>query len=63
MKTFKTNENHFEEYIEEHIKDTHDLSSIPDFISPHIDWEGIAKDMESNYSMIDFDGVTFYYQE
>jgi antirestriction protein len=34
------------DYAEEIMTDIHDMSEVPDFIRYHIDWQGVARDME-----------------
>lgn len=56
------NEGHINKYMEEHARESYDseVSGLPDAISSHIDWDGVAEDMTSDLTQVDFDGVTFY---
>ena len=33
---------------------------IPDYVSNHIDWEGVANELKYNYAEVDFDGVVYF---
>jgi hypothetical protein len=55
-------EDHFEDYCQDIIEDCYDLRGIPEFVKNCIDWEGVAAAMAQDYSTIDVDGVTYYYQ-
>lgn len=43
-----------------------DLGMLDEDTSPiitaHIDWDGVAHDMSADYTIIDFDGETYYIQ-
>jgi antirestriction protein len=48
------------EWAEDFTNETNDLSGMPDFLRYHIDWEGVARDMELNgdiWSGTDSDGT------
>ena len=55
------NDNYFTEYTEELCKDIGAIpSDLPWYISNHIDWDGVAREIQIDYSSIDFDGTTFW---
>ena len=55
------NDNYFTEYTEELCKDIGAIpSDLPWYISNHIDWDGVAEEIQVDYSSIDFDGTTFW---
>ncbi len=55
------NDNYFTEYTEELCKDIGAIPSyLPWYISNHIDWDGVAREIQIDYSSIDFDGTTFW---
>lgn len=55
------NENYFTEAMEELCKDIGDVpNNLPSYIV--IDWEETAENLRSDYSSIEYDGVTFYYR-
>ena len=53
-------EDNFVDYIKEYYEDTSEWDALPSIISNNIDWEGVAKDAESDYTVIEWDGSTFY---
>jgi len=55
------NDNYFSEYAEDLCKDIGAIpSDLPWYISNHIDWDGVAEEIQMDYSSIDFDGTTFW---
>lgn len=53
-------ESYFTEYAEELCKDIGDIpDSIPSYISNHIDWDGVAGDLRSDYTSVTFDGEDY----
>jgi hypothetical protein len=56
------NEGHINKYMKEHAQEFYDpeVRRLPDAIRNHIDWEGVAEDMTSDLTQVEFDGVTFY---
>jgi hypothetical protein len=55
-------EDDFEEYCEDFVKDCYNLSEIPQFIQNNIDWSGIASDMKYDYSEVDYQGNTYLFR-
>ncbi len=54
-------EDFFVEYTEELLKDCGELpSEIPWYIE--IDWEKTANNIKMDYSIVEFDGATYYYR-
>ena len=54
-------ESYFEEYCEELLVDVGDLPrNIPWYIV--IDWEKTADNIKQDYSIVDFDGIDYYYR-
>lgn len=57
------NEDYFTEYCCDLVKDIGDIpSSLPDYISTNIDWEGVADDLKVDYSEVTYNGETYYYR-
>lgn len=53
-------ESYFTEYCEELCKDIGELpSELPWYIANHIDWDGVAREIQADYSEVDFDGVSY----
>jgi hypothetical protein len=55
-------EYNWEYYCQDMVEDCYDMREIPDFVKNCIDWEGVAAAMAQDYSTIDVDGVTYYWQ-
>lgn len=55
-------ESNFADYIQELYEDTasSELGALPSILRDNIDWEDVAKDAESDYTIIEWDGSTFY---
>ena len=54
-------ESYFTEYCEELCKDIGDIpNELPWYIANHIDWEGVAREIQQDYTQVDFDGVTYF---
>ena len=53
-------EGHFDEYAQQLVCETHDLSKLPSFI--HIDWEETAREIKTDYSEVGIDGFTYFYR-
>lgn len=55
-------ESNFADYIQELYEDTasSELDALPSILRGNIDWDGVAKDAESDYTVIEWDGSTFY---
>ena len=54
-------ESYFAEYCEELCKDIGDIpKDLPWYIAGHIDWEGVAREIEMDYMEVDFDGVSYF---
>jgi len=59
--TILIRESFFTEYIAELCADVGDLPrDLPWHIARNIDWEGLASDLQSDYSSIEFDGITYW---
>ena len=55
------NEDYWEEYVEEMLKDIGDIpSDLPNYLV--IDWEATAENIKADYSEIEYDGETYYYR-
>jgi hypothetical protein len=55
------NESYWEDYCQELCEDIGDFpKDLPSYISCHIDWEGVSRDMVQDYTTVNFDGVDFY---
>ena len=54
-------EDYFTEYCQELCEDTGDIPhNLPWYIEEHLDWEGVAKELQQNYMEVDFDGVSYF---
>lgn len=47
---------HFEDYVRKYVEDNH---NIPYVLEGNIDWAGVADDMRSDHTSIEFRGQTF----
>ena len=55
------NEDYWEEYVEEMLKDIGDIpSDLPNYLV--INWESTAENIKADYSEIEYDGETYYYR-
>lgn len=55
--------NYFKEYAEDLAKDVGDLpDNIPAYIYDNINWQGVADDLSSDYTKVDFDGIEYYFR-
>jgi hypothetical protein len=58
------NDNYFTEYTEEYVKDVGDMpQNLPSILYNNIDWDGVAEDLQQDYSSIDIDSETFWYSQ
>lgn len=54
-------DSHFVEYVQELITELGYVSeNMPEFIRHNIDWEGVASDLQSDYSEYEYDGVMYW---
>jgi len=54
-------DSYFEDYARELVNDIGDLpSELPAYIENNIDWEGVADDIQADYSSVDFDGEEYW---
>lgn len=55
-------ETHFTEAMKDLVQDCNKdaFDVMPDLLKANIDWEGVADDMRSDYSTIEWRGETFY---
>lgn len=59
---YLVHEDHFVDYVEEMLRDCGDVpSKLPWYVV--IDWESTAKNIRSDYSEVEIDGITYYYQD
>lgn len=52
-------ESDFEDYARETAED---IGDIPDYLAAYIDWERFADAVRMDYSVVEFDGETYYYR-
>ena len=52
-------EDDFKEYCEDFVNDCYNLKDVPDFIKYNINWEGVASDLEVDYSNVTYQGESF----
>lgn len=54
-------DSYFTEYAREFVQDMGDLpSSLPSYIENNIDWDGVANDIQDDFSSVNFDGVEYW---
>ena len=54
-------DSYFAEYAEELCKDIGDIpKDLPWYIEKHIDWEGVSKEIQMDYTSVDFDGEEYW---
>lgn len=53
---------YFVEYVRDFKQDVdHEVfDAMPDWVKANLDWEGIAEDMRSDFTIIEWEGETFY---
>ena len=49
----------FTEYCKEMVDDCYNLKDVPDFIKDNINWEGVASDLEVDYSNVTYQGESY----
>ena len=49
----------FTEYCEDMVNDCYNLKDVPDFIKNNINWEGVASDLEVDYSNVTYQGESY----
>ena len=55
------NEIYFTEYCKELCEDIGDIpENLPWYIESNIDWDGVALDIEMDYTEVDFDGEAYF---
>ena len=54
-------DDYFEQYAKQLVQDIGDLpAEIPSYIENNIDWEGVASDIQVDYTSVDFDGEEYW---
>jgi len=54
-------DSYFAEYAEELCKDVGDIpEKLPWYIANHIDWYGVAKELQSDYTEVSYDGTSYW---
>jgi hypothetical protein len=54
-------ESYWVKYCREFVDDVGDMPrNLPDYIESNINWEGVAEDLQQDYTSGDFDGVTYW---
>ena len=52
-------DSYFVEYVREMLEDCNDIPrNLPHYV--HIDWERTARDVQMDYTAVEFDGVTYW---
>ena len=49
----------FTEYCKDMVNDCYNLKDVPDFIKDNINWDGVASDLEVDYSNVAYQGVSY----
>ena len=52
-------EDEFEDYCKDMVEDCYNLKGVPDFIKDNINWEGVASDLEVDYSNVTYQGESY----
>ena len=52
-------EDDFTEYCEDMVEICYNLKDVPDFIKYNINWDGVASDLEVDYSSVTYQGVSY----
>jgi hypothetical protein len=55
-------DSYFREYAEQFADDIGAINADATWPLCHIDWEAAAKDLQQDYSSVDFDGVDYWYR-
>ena len=50
----------FEEYVQDYVRELYNMSDIPSWIE--IDWDATAHNLSSDFSSVEYDGDSYYYQ-
>lgn len=54
-------DSYFVDYCIELVQDIGDLpKDLPKYIEYNIDWEGVARDIQQDYTSVDFDGIDYW---
>lgn len=54
-------DSYFEDFARQEVEDVGDLpKDLPWYIESNINWEGVAEDLQQDYSSVEFDGVTYW---
>ena len=53
----------FTEYCKDMVEDCYNLKDVPDFIKYNINWDGVASDLEVDYSSVTYQGKTYLYRD
>lgn len=54
-------DSHFADYAREYCNDVFGMSEIPDLLQNNINWEGVAEDLQADYSSAEWDGITYWF--
>lgn len=55
---------HFKDYCKELVADIGDMpKDLPSYIENNINWDGVADDLEADYTTVEFDGVEYLVRE
>ena len=49
----------FTEYCKDMVENCYNLKDVPDFIKYNINWDGVASDLEVDYSSVTYQGVSY----
>ena len=52
-------EDDFTKYCEDMVNDCYDMKNVPSFVKYNINWEGVASDLEVDYSSVTYQGESF----
>lgn len=54
-------DSYFSDYAKEFCRDVYGMEDIPDLLQNNINWEGVAEDLQADYSSAEWDGVTYWF--
>ena len=60
--SYFVHEDDFEEHARELADSTGAIDGDAGWPMSHIDWKGAARDLQMDYTSVDFDGTTYYYR-
>ena len=53
----------FTEYCEDMINGCYYMKNVPSFVKDNINWDGVASDLEVDYSSVTYQGESYFYRD